>query len=474
MFAHVRPRLVALHCAFHQTYHLRGGGGDSPREREELLHGACIATMQAMSISRSLTQFAHPQNTWHACARAQVLALAMAQHPRLGVESLAGKLPIDCLMRIFEKLLAPPVVLDVGTRVCKAGFAGESSPRTLFRTVVGLSKVQPLMPDVDKDFFVGNEALRKRGILRLNFPVEHGIVVNWDRLEDVWRHAFLDLGVVSGASHPLMLSEAPLNPRPNRERMVQLAFDTFGAPAVYLCLTSTLALRSTNRTTGVVVSSGESVTHVVPVYEGYALPHAIQRLDVAGRDLTSLLCKMMTERGYSFTSNSNLDLVRDIKEELMYAALDYAEELRRSEDELESTYELPNGPSISLDRERFRCAEALFHPEVIGHQPIGIHQMVFKAIMSCDDAIRPRLYGGVVLSGGNAMIPGLSSRMVKELTMLAPVGTEIQVVVPSRRADHATWMGGSSLASLPAFQSMWLTRREYDRIGPSAIHQKCP
>jgi actin-related protein len=321
------------------------------------------------------------------------------------------------------------------------------------------------MPIQLKDCYVGDEAQSKRGLLTLKNPIERGVVTNWDDMEKIWHHTFYNELRVAPEEHLVLLTEAPLNTKASKEKMIQIMFEGFGTVGVYVAMQSLLALYASGRTKGIILDVGDGVSYTVPIHDGNVLAHSILRLDIAGSDLTNYLMKILEEKGCSFTTTAEREIVRDIKEKLCYVALDFEQEMQKTSSEFEKTYELPDGKIITAGNERFRCPEALFQPSLLKDQSQAIHEMINSSILNCDIDLRKDLYENVVLSGGSTMFGGFEERIKKELFKLAPSTINIKIISSPER-KYSTWIGGSILSSLGTFQKNWISKQEYDESGP--------
>lgn len=385
--------------------------------------------------------------------------------------------------------------------------------------------------------FIGNTAQKNRGLLKIRYPMEHGIVTDWDDMERIWQYVYSDELRILSEEHPVLLTEAPINPRANREQAAQIFFETFNVPALYISIQAVLALYASGRTTGIVLDSGDGVSHAVPVYSGFAIPSAIQRIDIAGRDVTEYLQLLLRKSGVILQTSAEKEIVREIKERQCYLAVDP----RREEKEwavmgmdrlhLESrinnnptssssggggggntisaaaaaaaggglssaannnnnnqgsssslsggggsgpnssnTFRLPDGRELRLGAERFRSAEILFSPHIIGSEYNGVHQMVADSINRSDLDLRSDLFESIVLSGGSTLMRGFGDRLLAELKMIAPKNTKIKIYAPPER-KYSTWIGGSILAGLSTFKKMWVSVDDWHE-NPDIIHTK--
>merc|ERR1712159_894952 len=379
---------------------------------------------------------------------------------------------------------AEALVIGNGSGTIKAGIAGEDAPKVMFSTVVGYAKHKSTVVGMgERECYVGDQAIQKRGTLLLKNPIEKGLVENWDDMERVWHHTFFnelrvnpsdDIGCV-------LLTEAPLNPKVNRETITQVMFESFNVPATFIAMQAVLALYASGRTTGVVVDSGDGVSHTVPIYEGYAMPHSIQRINLAGRDLTDYICKILQESKITLPTTAERESGKKIKEDLCYVSDNFSEEVDNFAGK-EKQFEMPDGTVVTVHNQMIRCPELMFKPSLDGKEMMGLHELTKKTVNDCDLDVRKDLLGNVVMSGGMTMFPNMPERLQTELQQLVPEATKVKVIAPPERMT-SVWIGGSILSSLSTFARMWICRESdpdatppivgYEEIGPRIVHQMC-
>jgi actin-related protein len=272
------------------------------------------------------------------------------------------------------------IVIDNGSGVIKAGFAGENQPAVKFPSIIGVPRTDKPMIGTDvKSEYIGDEANKLRGVLKLSYPIESGIVLDWDAMEKVWEYCFTNELRVDASEYNVFLTEAPMNPKANREKMTQLMFETFQVAGMFVAIQAVLSLYANGRTTGCVVDSGDGVTHTVPVYEGFSIPHAVHKNFVAGRAITDHMIQLLNLDGISEQGGKGAwrQIARTIKEKTCFVSLDFDADQAKagSSTELAKTYELPDGSTVSINTPRFCAPEALFKPDLAkpGDETPGMH-----------------------------------------------------------------------------------------------------
>jgi len=383
------------------------------------------------------------------------------------------------------------VVCDNGTGFVKCGYAGSNFPDHVFPSMVGrpIIRAANRIDDVEvKDLMVGDDASKLRSMLEITYPMENGMVRSWEDMKHLWDYTFGPEKMNLDPTECLiMLTEPPMNPLKNRETMLEEMFEHYGFHGAYLAIQAVLTLYAQGLLTGVVVDSGDGVTHICPVYEGFALPHLTKRLDIAGRDITRYLIKLLLLRGYAFNHTADFETVRMMKEKLCYVAYNIHAEQKLAQETtfLVEHYTLPDGRVIKVGGERFEASEALFQPHLINKEGQGMAELVFSAIQAGDIDIRPELYKHIVLSGGSTMYPGLPSRLEREIKQLhlervLKGDTErlakfkIRIEDPPRRKDMV-FIGGAVLADvMKDKEEFWITKAEYEEKGKSVLDKLGP
>lgn len=350
----------------------------------------------------------------------------------------------------YQKMSA--VVIDTGTGFTKCGLAGENHVLSVVP-----SQVQMLQhPAQGQSQYVVPE--HQEGSYSV---LNRGVVSDWDALEVLWQHLFYCKLRVQPEEMAVLVADSPISPRTNREKVAEILFERFHVPAMQTVHQALLTLYAYGRTTGLVVGSGHGTSYVAPILTGDLAPPDTYRLDVAGADLTNYLSQLLVASGHSAPKAG---LVRQIKETCCYVAMDMAAEMARNQAQSQVEFILPDKQVITMSSERFCCPEALFQPNLLGLNQPGIPQLALLSISRLEAKQQEQLLANVVLEGGSTLINGFPERLRQELGPCATVlGSPHRAVAP--------WLGGSIMACRDSFQSLWLSRREYEEEGSWAIYK---
>jgi len=400
----------------------------------------------------------------------------------------------------------PAVVIDNGTGYTKMGFAGNCEPQYIIPTVIatqegkGTQKAATQKKGVeDLDFFIGDEALANSKTYDIFYPVRHGQVENWTHMELFWEHCIFKYLRCEPEDHYFLLTEPPLNAPENREFTAEIMFETFNVPGLYIAVQAVLALAASwtsknvkERTlTGTVIDSGDGVTHVIPVAEGYVIGSSIKHIPLAGRDMTAFVQQLMRERNEPIPPAESMEVAKRVKESHSYVCPDIVKEFAKYDSEpqkwirtCEGINSVTQKPySYDVGYERFLGPEIFFNPEIFSSDFLTpLPKVVDDTIQTCPIDVRRGLYKNIVLSGGSTMFKDFGKRLARDIKRSVDYrikrseelsGGKIKAVpldvnvISHHMQRYAVWFGGSMLASTPEFYNVCHTKQQYDEIGPS-------
>ena len=422
------------------------------------------------------------------------------------------------------------VVIDNGTGFTKMGYAGNLDPDFVFPTAIAdLAKKATLSVSTKNDeynYYIGTEGIKmasESSNHTLTYPMQNGIVENWDQMEKFWHQSIYNYLKCDPQEHYFVLTEPPMNPPENRENIAEIFFETFNVPGLYIGVQAVLALIGCNSTfqrdpesevkdsialeqeqainelTGVVVDSGDGVTHVVPICSGFVLGSNIKHIPIAGRRITKFMEQMIRDRGEKISTEDLYFATMKLKEKHGYVAeRDLLEEFakfdRKIKDDKTGLFSQPkefrkfkgNGKiskkpyEFVPGYEVFLGPEAFFSPEIIDKNwRTGLDEVIDNTVQQSPIDYRRKLYSNIVMSGGSTQFKGFAERLQRTLQervdkRLAsnaqgdfkpkPIGVH---VTNSLAQKHVVWLGGSTVASGAHFDRMVHTRQEYEEHGPS-------
>lgn len=394
----------------------------------------------------------------------------------------------------------PAVVIDNGTGFTKMGYSGNYEPQFIIPTYISVAsdkKVTNKDTEIaDLDFFIGNEAQEKRPNYNVDYPIRHGLVENWDNMERLWSRCIYQYLKCDPEEHAMLLTEPPLNTPENREYTAEVMFETFNVPALYIAVQAVLALCASLLTkadkkqgglTGTVIDSGDGVTHVIPVFEGYVIGSCIKHIPLAGRDITNFIVQMLRDRNENLPPDQALDIAKKIKEQHSYICPDIVKEFQKFDSDPTKIKQYRGMDKaankefvIDIGYERFLAPEMFFDPEIFSSDftdPLPV--VVDQTVQACPIDTRRALYNYITLSGGSTMFKHFTKRLERDVRKIVSTRHELmeqKFQTSAKKVDvnvvshpfqrFAVWFGGGVLASQPHFLQHFHTREQYKEYGP--------
>nr|BAN38591.1 actin, putative [Entamoeba histolytica] len=401
----------------------------------------------------------------------------------------------------------PAVVLDNGTGYTKIGYAGNTEPSYLIPSLIAVDSKADLNTATksteDFDFYIGQEAENAPKSYTKTFPLKHGQIENWTLMEMYWEQAIFKYLRCDPQDHYFLLTEPPMNPPENREYLAEVFFEAFNVPGMYIAVQAVLAIvaswsRKDNnpanaRLTGTVIDSGDGVTHIIPVADGYVIGSSIKSIPLAGKDITAFIQQMLVEREEPIPASERMEMARTIKENYSFVSKDMCKEfsIMDSGNDPKSSFKkhqaidpISKKPyTFDVGYEQFLAPELFFNPEIFSSDfTTPLADLVDDSIQSCPIDCRRDLYKNIILSGGSTMFKGFGHRLQRDVRRftdfrtqkavqlsggkLTPKPMEVNVVsYPYQR--YAVWYGGSVMAELPVFVQHCHSKAEYEEKGPS-------
>lgn len=361
------------------------------------------------------------------------------------------------------------IVIDIGSGFCKAGFANESAPHSVFPTIVGNPRHKgSIIGQQSQESYVGNDAFDKIGILNIDYPVRSGFVMNWNELIQIFNYIYENELKVNSNEHPVLLTDSIKSDKRQREKSLQVFFEQFQVPLFSICKQSALSVFSTGQKSGLSIDVGYETIQIVPVHECQSLQSESKCINFGGRELTNLFLKAQKERGFQLSDITGLLISSEIKEKYGYVALNYQNEIEKYNPSCDVSYQSQDGDEFKVSDERFKIPELLFNPSLNGLNFPSIQKAAMDSIMNCDASIRAQLFDNVVLCGGSSLFNGFAERFESELSQIVEKSAKINIVAQQNRS-FSTWIGGSVFASSDDFEGVAVSKAEYDEKGTAIV-----
>ena len=355
-----------------------------------------------------------------------------------------------------------PLIIDIGTSSVKVGFSGQEKPSLIFPNILGETKYPKAggLKKDEKNEIIGNDCLKLMGVVKIKYPLDHGIFTDIDDVEQILDYIYtnLDISMAEMKEHPVLITEPLLSPKENRQNIAKILFDSFKIEYLFFASQPVLSLYSTSSLSGAVLESGDGVTQSCIIYEGYSIPGSNKRINFGGRDVTEYLQNLLNRKGYELKNSDGFQIAKKIKEEIGEVSLDG--KIMENNNDINKKYILPDDSEINVGEERFLAPEILLNPLLREYEFPGLHQILAESINRTSVDLKKQLYNSILLCGGNMKMKGMKERIHKEIKKLSPKNLKVRLHIPSN-PENCAWIGANIISSMEISKDMWISQNEW-------------
>ena len=369
-----------------------------------------------------------------------------------------------------------PIIIDLGSSEVKAGFKTDgASPSIRFPSYIGEARYNKILRVLNKnisyykDQFVGNDCDPYLGVVKLRYPIKHGAFSNEEDISIIFNHIFSKLGLNEDqiSEHPLLISEPILNPKENRDMISELLFEKYKVPSLIFSFQPSLSLFTFSSTSGIILETGDAVSQICAITDGYSIPSSFIRSNFGGEDVSNYTRRLLKLKGVDLISDTEKLLLHEIKKKYLQCNLD-----KKKEDNTPNKYILPDLNSVQITDERYLATKVLLNPSLVGKNCLGLDQMIVTCIEKINSDLREKMSSAIRLTGGNSCFRGLNEVLHTEVRGLLPkYNTKIKIkALNPALSIISCWVGGNIIAGLDIFKNLLISKNDWNEKGKDIVH----
>lgn len=377
-------------------------------------------------------------------------------------------------MNIAGNITGYNLVIDLGSSSVKADLASKTLPTVVFDSIIGRPKFNKIIP-TNTEFEVVAPIPEIRGLYHLSKPIQRGVLKSEQDAKAILNKVYSELSVMHRNESPVFMTEPTMNSINQKKMLTEMLFNDFEVPLVFFGTQSVLSLYAFGKTDGIIVESGDGITQISTVLNGYKIDNGSDRINFGGSDVTDFLKVLFKKAGTFINSSSEDAIFNEIKKSVCQVNTNYIQKAYSLQKAIvpdaktgkneELSYTLPDGKTIQIGMERFLAAELMFNSSLGGFEFPGVAELLEGVISKIDIDLTKSLSNTIYLAGGNTQITGFVDRFAKEVSSFVAEKTARMLIVPNINRAWLAWQGGAIVSNLNSFSKLWISKKDFEEHG---------